>query len=66
VTFAISLKRKCRILLRLLMLPAAFAMLPGTGQTAPLAVGVCDDFESGQANWTISAGTGFSGISSAT
>jgi uncharacterized repeat protein (TIGR01451 family) len=61
-----NLKRKCRNFLRLLVLPAAFVVLPVTGQTAPLAVGVCDDFESGQANWTISPGTGYGGISSAT
>lgn len=32
----------------------------------PLAVGVCDNFESGLTNWTVAAGTGFGGISSAT
>jgi len=32
----------------------------------PLAVGTCDDFETGQANWTVNPTTGFAGISSAT
>ena len=32
----------------------------------PLAVGVCDNFESGLTNWTVAPGTGFGGISSAT
>lgn len=61
-----SLIRKYRIFLRLLVLPAAFVFMPGAAYTAPLVVGACDDFESGQANWTINPGTGFGGVSAAT
>ncbi|MDH4124227.1 MAG: hypothetical protein OEW64_00665 [Gammaproteobacteria bacterium] len=61
-----SLVRKFGFGLRLLVLPMALVALPGTSYAVPLAVGACEDFESGLANWTIGPGTGFAGISAAT
>ena len=37
-----------------------------TAVPPPIAVGTCDDFESGLANWTINQTTGFAGINGAT